>query len=254
MQPEKPQVIYGRKPILDALLAGQRFEKLLMQKGAEGEELQRIKSAAAQQQLSVQFVPKEKLDYITRPHSRGKEVNHQGVFGLVALIDYCSVDDLLNLAQSKGEDLLLVALDGVTDVRNFGAIARSAECLGAHGMLLAEDFSAPVNAEALKASAGALTRLAVCREKSLSSSIKYLKANGIQIVAADMHGSVAAEQYEWKQPVVIVMGAEGSGVSPTIRKWCDAAVHIPMKGTTESLNVGVSAAIILYEALRQRSK
>ncbi|MFN8276267.1 MAG: 23S rRNA (guanosine(2251)-2'-O)-methyltransferase RlmB [Chitinophagales bacterium] len=249
---EQSQAVYGRKPLLDALTAGKRFEKIWMQKGIEGEDLQRIKSAASQLGLSIQFVPKEKIDFLARPHSKGKEANHQGVFGIAALIDYCSVDDILNSAQQAGEHLLLVALDGVTDVRNFGAIARSAECLGAHGILVAEDFSAPVNAEAIKISAGALSRIPVARERNLSSAIKYLKANGIVVMAADMEGAVALPEFDFKQPVVVVMGAEGAGVSPTVRKWCDGAIAIPMKGKTESLNVSVSAGIILYEIARQR--
>jgi 23S rRNA (guanosine2251-2'-O)-methyltransferase len=247
-------IVYGRKPLADALEAGKRFDKLLIQRELSGEEISRIKSLAAVNGVPIQFVPEEKLDRTAGRPKDGKTANHQGVLGFLSLVEYHTIDDAIHVAHSKGENPLFVMCDGVTDVHNMGAIARSAECLGAHALLLPEGGTAQVNGEAIKASAGALTQIIVCREKNPVTALKLLKAHGLTIFAADMKGAIPASEADFAVPCVIIMGAEGFGISPLVLRYCDTHIAIPMTGKTESLNVSVSAGIILYEAMQQRSR
>lgn len=243
--------IFGRKPIIEAITAGKRFDKILLLKGATGDEIKTIQNLARQSETPVQNVPKEKLESVARKYSKFKEPNHQGVLGFLSMIDYYSLDDVMNKALSSGKNPLFVVLDGVTDVGNFGAIARSAECLGADAIVVPAQGAAQINAEAMKASAGALNKILVCREKSLLTAIKFLKASGVKVFGADMKGEDVSN-LDWNIPAAIVLGSEGYGISSEILKQCDTKVSIPMSGTTESLNVSVSAGIILYEAARHR--
>jgi 23S rRNA (guanosine2251-2'-O)-methyltransferase len=251
MMKPRENIIYGRKPLLDAITDGKRLDRVLIQKGLAGEEITRIKSACAQHGINIQFVPVEKIDRVAgRP--QGKEANHQGVIGFLAMVEYYSLDDVIHYAHERQEDPLLLILDGVTDVHNIGAIGRSAECFGVHGLVVPETGSAQINPEAIKASAGALTKINICREKSLVTAVKYLKAHGIRIFGADMHGAKAIAEVDFNMPCAIVMGAEGEGISEPILRLCDENIKIPMRGQTESLNVSVSAGVILYEAVKQR--
>lgn len=245
--------IFGRLPIIEAFKSGKRFDKILVLKNASGDDLRNIFALAKESETPVQSVPKEKLDAVAKKYSKFREANHQGVIGFLSIIDYYTLDDVLHNIYAKGETPLLVMLDGVTDVGNFGAIARSAECLGAHALVVPTQGSAQINAEAMKTSAGALNNLLVCREKSLITAVKYLKVNGIRIFGTEMAGSSVISKTDFKVPCVIVMGNEGDGVSKEILKLCDEKVRIPMTGKTESLNVSVSAGIILYEILKQRT-
>lgn len=254
MQPKPHFCIFGRKPLLEAFAAGKRFDKILVLKNAGGEEIQAIREQARQHDVPVQSVPKEKLDGVARKYSKFKEANHQGVLGFVSIIDYHTLDDVLHHVLSDGKNPLLLVLDGITDVGNFGAIARSAECLGAHAIIVPAQGSAQINAEAMKASAGALNRLLVCREKSLVTAVKYLKASGVKIFATDMKDAVTVNEADFTIPCAIVLGSEGEGVSSELMKLCDEKVSIPMQGQTESLNVSVSAGIVLYEAAAQRRR
>ncbi len=243
--------IFGRKPVIEAITAGKRFDKILMLKGATGDEIKTIQNLARQTETPVQSVPKEKLESVARKYSKYKEANHQGVLGFLSMVDYYSLDDVMNNALSRGKNPLFVVLDGVTDVGNFGAIARSAECLGADAVVIPAQGAAQINAEAMKASAGALNKIFVCREKSLFTALKFLKASGVKVYGADMKGQ-AVSQVDWNVPVAIVLGSEGYGISAELLKICDDKISIPMSGTIESLNVSVSAGIILYEAARNR--
>lgn len=243
--------IFGRKPVIEAITAGKRFDKILMLKGATGDEIKTIQNLARQTETPVQSVPKEKLESVARKYSKYKEANHQGVLGFLSMVDYYSLDDVMNNALSRGKNPLFVVLDGVTDVGNFGAIARSAECLGADAVVIPAQGAAQINAEAMKASAGALNKIFVCREKSLFTALKFLKASGVKVYGADMKGQ-AVSQVDWNVPAAIVLGSEGYGISAELLKICDDKISIPMSGTIESLNVSVSAGIILYEAARNR--
>lgn len=244
--------IFGRKPVIEAFSTGKRFDKILVLKGAMGEDIKNIQALVKQHDTPVQYVPKEKIESVLRKYFPGKELNHQGIVGFLSIIDYYSIDDVLNHAYSKAQSPLLVVLDGVTDVGNFGAIARSAECFGAHALVVPATGSAQINAEAIKASAGSLNRILVCREKSIVMAVKLLKANGIKVYGTDMKNAVPPAKADLKEPVALIMGAEGSGLTPDVAKLCDGMIAIPMSGETESLNVSVAAGIILYEAMNQR--
>ncbi len=244
--------IFGRKPILEAFKAGKRFDKILLLKNASGDDVREIGILARQVDTPVQHVPKEKLESIVSKYSKHKEANHQGVIGFLAMIDYHTIDDVIHHVLSKGENPLLLILDGITDVGNFGAIARSAECLGAHALILPTQGAAQINSEAMKTSAGALNKILVCREKSLVTTIKYLKANGLHIFGTSLQDSSELSVADFTIPCAIVVGAEGEGISKEVLKLCDETLRIPMTGTTQSLNVSVSAGIVLYEAQKQR--
>ena len=245
--------IFGRKPVLEAFKAGKRFDKILLLKNMNtGDELREIYKLAKDTETPVQNVPKEKLEAVAQKYSRHREANHQGVIGFLSIIDYYSLDDVLHQIYGKGETPLFVILDGVTDVGNFGAIARSAECLGAHALVVPAQGSAQINAEAMKTSAGALNNILVCREKSLVTAINYLKENGIRIFGTDKHKATDIGKIDFTVPCAIVLGSEGDGISKEVMRLCDERVMIPMKGETESLNVSVSAGIVLYEVSRKR--
>lgn len=242
---KKSNIIYGRKPILDLLAAGEKVEKLLLQKDNSGPEINQIKSMAAQNGITIQFVPREKIEKVVglRP---GKTIVHQGIVAFLPVIDYVSIEDIIHFAHQKNEDPLILILDRITDVHNFGAIARSAECFGVHGIIVPDGGSAQINPEAVKASAGALLKMNIAKEKSLLTAIKYLKASGITILGTDMKGADSIEAIDFNIPCAIVMGAEGAGISFQVQKYLDKNFKIPMKGTTESLNVSVSAGITLF--------
>lgn len=244
--------IFGRQPIIEAFAAGKRFDKILILKNAGGEEMSVIEKKARETDCPVQRVPKEKLENIVQKYSKYKEANHQGVVGFLSMIDYYSVDDVLHSVYTKGETPLFVILDGITDVGNFGAIARSAECLGAHALVIPTIGSAQINAEAMKASAGALNKILVCREKNLLNSIKFLKDNGIRIFGTEMKGATEISKADFSVPCAVVLGSEGDGISKEVMKLCDEKIKILMSGSTESLNVSVSAGIILYEISKTR--
>lgn len=243
--------VFGRKPILDAMREGKRFDKILLLKTATGDEPKQIQQIAREQDVPVQLVPKEKLEGIVRKYSKHKEANHQGVIGFLSMIEYQQLEDVIHYVLEQGKNPLLLILDGITDVGNFGAIARSAECFGASALVIPSTGAAQINAEAMKTSAGALNNIYVCREKSLSMAVKFLKANGFRVYAAHMKGTNIAEA-DWQLPVAVIMGSEGDGVSGELRKLSDEMITIPTIGQTESLNVSVSAGVILYEVMKGR--
>jgi len=239
------QLIYGRQPILEALDEKKGFDKLFVQKGAQGEEIMSIRQRAGELSIPVKTVPLEKLNRLTRK-------NHQGVAGFIALINYYRIEDVLALTYENGGIPLFLLLDGVTDVRNFGAIARSAACYGVHAVIIPFANSAAVNAEAMKASAGALNKIHVCRENP-AQAIHYLQLNGIRILASDLKADKTITETDLTSPSVIVIGAEDRGVSQNILQQADERFAIPMSGLMDSLNVSVATGIILYELNRQRS-
>ena len=244
--------VFGRMPIIETFKAGKRFDKILLLKGAFTDEIKEIQNFAKLSETPVQSVPKEKLDAVAKKYGKYKDANHQGVIGFLSMIDYYTIDDVLHNVYAKGETPLFLILDGITDVGNFGAIARSAECLGAHALIIPSQGSAQINSEAMKTSAGALNNILVCREKSLVIAIKLLKANGVKIYGTDMVKATELSKANFKEPCALVLGSEGIGMSNEIAKLCDEKVRIPMTGKTESLNVSVSAGIVLYEIAKQR--
>lgn len=230
---------------MEALGKGERPEKVLIQQGLSGENYQQLFQVIRQEKIPFQMVPVEKLNRVTRK-------NHQGVIAFISLITYQPLHQLLPMIYDRGEFPLLVLLDRVTDIRNLGAIARSAECFGAHALVIPEKGSAPVNADAIKTSAGALSRIPVCREGNTLETLAFLKESGIRVVAASEKSREMAFRADLKGPLAILMGSEDKGISTTLLKMADRVLSIPMAGKTASLNVSVAAGILLYEAYRQR--
>ena len=237
-------LIFGIRPVVEAIEAGREFEKLYIRKGAEGQLMTELRDLCLRHRVRVQEVPVEKLNRLTRG-------NHQGVVAQIAAIAYVQLDDILERVPDD-ETPLVVVFDGVTDVRNFGAIARSAECAGAHGLIAPLKNSAPVNAEAIRASAGALTTIPVCRVGSIRNTIKTLQAEGFQVVAATEKSRKLLYDADLRRPTALVMGAEETGISKEVLKLCDERLAIPLIGRIESLNVSAAAAVMLFEVVRQR--
>lgn len=237
-------IVFGIRPVAEAVESGKQIEKIYIRKGAEGQLMSDLRDLCLRHRLRVQEVPVEKLNRLTRG-------NHQGVVAQIAAIDYVELQDILDRVP-EDETPLIVMFDGVTDVRNFGGIARSAECAGAHGIITSLKSSAPVNAEAMKTSAGALSRIPVCRVGSIRNTIKALQAEGFQVVAATEHSRKLMYDADLRKPTVIIMGSEENGISKEALKLCDEQLAIPLIGAIESLNVSAAAAVMLFEVVRQR--
>ncbi len=262
-EPKNENIIFGIHPVREALESGSKIEKIYIRRdshsdkrrferikgtdfGADSETLLSIADYADARGIPVQNVPTEKLDRLTH------RANHQGVVAVVAPIDYVELTNLIECLKGNDKPALLIVMDNVTDVRNFGAIARSAECAGADGIIMSAKNSAPVNGEAIRSSSGALTRIPVCRVGSLRNSLKTLQSNGIQLVAATEKSQTLIYESSLTGPIAIIMGSEDRGISVEVLKLCDQKLAIPILGNVESLNVSAAAAVMLYEAVRQR--
>lgn len=237
--------IFGMHPLMEAIQSGKQPEKVLIQKGLKGDNYQKLFSLIREKKIPFQMVPVEKLNRVTRK-------NHQGIIAQMPSIEYVKLENILPGIFESGETPLLVLLDGITDVRNLGAIARSAECAGADAIIIPEKGSASVSADAIKASAGALNRIPVCKETHILQSIAFIQECGIRVIACDSKGKSNLYNEDLSVPVAVIMGSEDKGVSPAARQVADKVVEIPMKGKTGSLNVSVATGIVLFEALRQR--
>ena len=244
---DKTQYIYGIHAVLEALDAGKDIDKILMSKTLNDETAKEISERARQLRIPVQRVPVQKIDRITRR-------NHQGVLALMAAVTYYRVEDLVPQLFDEGENPFIVVLDGVTDVRNFGAVARTCDCAGVSAIVIPDRESVSVNADAVKTSAGALNYLPVCREHNLVSAIKLLRDSGFKIVGTSDKNATPYTDADYTGPVAIVLGAEDKGISPEIMKLCDTRVLIPEFGHINSLNVSVAGGIMIYEVVRQRLK
>ncbi|MFN3557056.1 MAG: 23S rRNA (guanosine(2251)-2'-O)-methyltransferase RlmB [Bacteroidales bacterium] len=238
--------IFGIRPILESLEAGNIPEKILIQKGLTGQSFQQLFQQVRKLEIPYQMVPVEKLNSITRK-------NHQGVIAQVAMIAYHKLEQVIPGIYEKGETPLLVLLDRITDVRNLGAIARSAECAGAHALVIPEKGSATVTADAIKTSAGALSRLPVCRERELLESISFLQHSGIKVVACTEKAANPVFKANLTGPLALIMGSEDKGISTACLRMADDQVSIPQAGKTASLNVSVAAGVVLFEILRQKN-
>jgi 23S rRNA (guanosine2251-2'-O)-methyltransferase len=237
--------IYGLHPVTEAIKSGKEIDRIFFKKGMQGSFSVELLQLAKEYQIPFQFVPQEKLDRITRK-------NHQGVIAMISQISYDSLENLVQMVFEQGKTPLFLILDGITDVRNFGAISRTAECAGVHGIIIPMQGSAQINEEAVRTSAGALLRIPVCREKSLKSTATFLRESGITLVAATEHAKEYCFNYEYTGPVAIIMGSEETGISPELLRICDQMVKIPMQGEISSLNVSVAAGVLLFEVVRQR--
>ncbi|OJV52209.1 MAG: 23S rRNA (guanosine(2251)-2'-O)-methyltransferase RlmB [Bacteroidetes bacterium 43-16] len=241
----KNRLIIGRKPLIEALKQAADIEKIFILKSATGEELAVIKNLARQLDITLSFVPSEKLDKFT-------QANHQGVVAIAGLIKYQPLQGVIDQVVDAGNVPLFVLLDGITDTRNLGAIARSAFSFGAQALIIPSSNNAAVTEEGIKTSAGALEKLPVCRVASVQQAIDTLKLNGIQIVATTLETPREISEVPLNEPIAIVMGAEDTGVSPYVLKTADHLVKIPMSDQFDSLNVSVAAGIMLYQTFIQR--
>lgn len=238
-------LLIGRKPVLEALQQGTTIEKIFLLRSATGPEIIAIRQLAKDRNIPISQVPVEKLSNLTK-------AQHQGVVAWTSLLSYIDLQDAISHVVDQGQTPLFVLLDGVTDVRNVGAIARTALCCGAQGLILPTSSSASLTEDAIKTSAGALRNIMLCRIPSVPQAIDVLRLNGIQVLGTQMKGSVPVYEADFSGPSCIVMGAEDTGISNDVKKRADAFIRIPMAGTFDSLNVSVATGMILYEALRQR--
>ena len=244
-QREEESLIFGLRPIIEAIHAGKQIDKLYIQTGLKGDLNTEMMHLLRERQISFQFVPLEKLNQITKK-------NHQGVVGYISIIAYQKIADILPPILLANKIPLLLILDRITDVRNFGAIVRTAECAGVNAIIIPDAGSARINADAIKTSAGALHKIPVCRENNLKQTIDYLKENGLHIISCTEKASDYYYQVDFTEPAAIIMGSEENGISNELIQKSDAKVKIPMMGKISSLNVSVAAGIILFEAVSQR--
>ncbi len=238
--------IFGIRAVIEAIEAGKEIEKILIQRGIAGELFNQLRKVLKGTDIPFQMVPPEKIKRLTSK-------NHQGVIAFVSEVTYYRSEDLLPRVFEEGKTPLVLLLDRVTDVRNFGAIARSAECAGVDFIIIPSRGAAQINADAIKTSAGALHRIPVCRENNLKDTLNYLKEYGLQVFACHEKTDHLIYSANLKGPTAIVMGSEENGISAEYLKLCDGAIKIPMPGNTASLNVSVATGIVLFEVIRQRS-
>lgn len=246
MPEEAEGQLEGRNALTEALRSGRTIDKVFIASGETDRALQRLAAQAKEAGAVVVPVDRRKLDAMSTTHA------HQGVIALAAAREYATLDDLLENAADKGEAPLLVICDELTDPHNLGAILRSAECVGAHGVIIPKRRSVGLTATVAKASAGAVEYMPVARVTNINAAIADLKEKGVWIFGTAAEGSIPMYQADLTIPAAIVIGNEGSGMSPLVRKNCDVTVHIPMKGNISSLNASCAASVLLYEALRQR--
>ncbi|MDP3436585.1 MAG: 23S rRNA (guanosine(2251)-2'-O)-methyltransferase RlmB, partial [Bacteroidales bacterium] len=237
--------IFGIHPVLEALDSKKKIEKVLFRQGLEGPQFRILLDKLRDRGIQVQFAPVEKLNYLTRS-------NHQGVIAFLANVDYVTLEEMNSDAEKSGTKPLILILDGISDVRNFGAIARSAECAGAHGIIVPAKGSATVSADSVKTSAGALLRIPVAKVSNIREAIYFLKESGYQIVATTERAEKSIYQTSFTGATAIILGSEERGVSGSSLTLSDIQVKIPMAGSIGSLNVSAAASVILFEVLRQR--
>ncbi|MDN5200722.1 23S rRNA (guanosine(2251)-2'-O)-methyltransferase RlmB [Fulvivirgaceae bacterium BMA10] len=244
---DKQEIIFGTRAIIEAIRAGKEIEKLLIQKGLKNELISELVSIASSHKIPFTKVPIEKLNRITRK-------NHQGAICFLSAITYASLDNIINACFEKGKSPFIILLDRITDVRNLGAIARSAECAGVDALVVPDKGNAQITSDAMKTSAGALNFLPVCREHNLKSTIQYLKDSGVHVLACTEKTDQLIYASDLNQPVAILLGSEENGISPEYLKLASACAKIPLHGNIASLNVSVAAGIAIFETVRQRGQ
>lgn len=238
--------IFGIRAVIEAIESGKEVEKILIKKGLGGDLFKELFDKIREYRLPFQYVPMEKINRITRK-------NHQGVLAFISPVTFYDLENLLPSLFEGGKNPLILVLDQVTDVRNFGAIVRTAECAGVNAVIIPEKGAARINADAVKTSAGALHFVPVCRTKDLRKSILFLKESGLKIAAATEKATTNYTQADLTAPTAIVMGSEEKGIEQQILNLADAQLQIPIHGKIESLNVSVAAGLLVYEAVRQRT-
>jgi 23S rRNA (guanosine2251-2'-O)-methyltransferase len=242
---EKLDMIYGTRAVIEAIAAGKEIDKVMIQSGLSNDLVKELITVARNNNVPITFVPAEKLKRISTK-------NHQGVICLLSVVSFASVDDLIYRAYNEGREPFFLILDRVTDVRNFGAIVRTAECAGVDGIILPDKGSVPITSDAMKTSAGALNHLPICREKDLKKTIQLLHDNGIRVVACTEKTERSIYQLNLTGPITVILGSEEDGISDILLRQADELAQIPLKGKIGSLNVSVAAGIALYEVVRQK--
>ena len=238
-------VIYGLRPVMEAIEGGVRIDRVLLQNGLTGALATQLKASIRDKGIPFQFVPEEKLNRMARG-------NHQGVAALISPIPFHDAMELIPSLMESGKTPLVLLLDHITDVRNFGAIVRTAECAGVDAVVVPDHGSAQIGNDAVKTSSGALLRVPVCRESNLKTILNLAHQCGMQVVAATEKGASDYLEVDFTRPTLLIMGAEETGISPELLKMSDIRAKLPVMGQVQSLNVSVAAAVFMYEALRQR--
>ena len=238
--------IFGIRPIIEAIQSGKTIDKLFIQKGLHNNLFAELWKLVRLRRINYKHVPIEKINRLTRK-------NHQGVFAFISPIDFHKIEDIIPTLYEEGKNPLILVLDRITDIRNFGAICRTAECAGVNAILIPEQNTAAINADAIKTSAGALHKIILCRTWNLKIALQFLKNSGIQIIACTEKTEETIYKANYKNPTAIIIGSEENGISPEFIKISDAKTKIPMYGKIGSLNVSVATGIILYEVIRQRN-
>lgn len=244
-RPKKSSLVIGRKAVLEALTNGGHLDRIYLDTKALGADINEIKKLASQLAVPVNYVPTAKLNGFNI-------TNHEGVVAQIAKVQYQNLQDVISFVVENGEVPLLLILDGITDIRNIGGIARTALCCGVHAIIIPDKGVGALNEDAILTSAGALEQIPVCRVNSLMKAIDELHLNGIKVYASEMKAEKNIGEIDFKEPSAIVMGSEEKGIYPALMKICDEKIKIPMRSDFESLNVSVATGMILYEAMKQR--
>ncbi len=243
---KEKEMIFGIRAVMEAVEAGKDIDKVLVKRELSGDLFMELQQLLRTYEIPLQKVPLERIDRITRK-------NHQGVIAFTSAVTYQKLEDILPMLYEEGKNPFIIVLDGVTDVRNFGAIARTCEVAGVHAIVIPARGSVTVNADAIKTSAGALHTIPVCREQNLKEAITFLKNSGVKVVAATEKAARFYTDSDFAVPTAIVMGAEDTGVAAEHLRVSDELVKIPQSGTIQSLNVSVAAGVLIYEVIRQRT-
>jgi 23S rRNA (guanosine2251-2'-O)-methyltransferase len=239
-------MIFGTRAVMEAIRAKREIEKIFIQTGLTNDLIKELINTAKDYNVPFQFVPQQKLNHLSTK-------NHQGVICLLSAVQYASVENLIDKAYAEGREPFFLILDRVTDVRNFGAIARTAEGAGLDAIVMGDKGNAPITGDAVKTSAGALSYLPVCREHDLKKALKFLKENGMQIIACTEKAEKTIYEMDFKSPTALILGSEEDGISPELLREADHLAKIPMKGKISSFNVSVAAGISIYEVIRQKN-
>mgnify|MGYP006125837129 CR=1 FL=1 len=244
--PEEKNYIFGIRAIIEAIEAGKTIDKLFIQKGLHNDLFTELWKLVRLKRINYKHVPLEKINRLTKK-------NHQGVFAFISPIDFYNIEDVIPTLYEEGKNPLILVLDRITDIRNFGAITRTAECAGVDAILIPEQNAAAINADAIKTSAGALHKIIVCRTWNIKLALQFMKDSGIKLIACTEKTQDNMYKPDYTPPTAIIIGSEEDGISPEFLKMSDARVKIPMNGKIASLNVSVATGVILYEVIRQRN-
>jgi 23S rRNA (guanosine2251-2'-O)-methyltransferase len=242
---EQKEMMFGTRAVIEAIKAGRDIEKIFIQAGLNNDLAKELITLAKSRGVPFTFVPLPKLNSLSTK-------NHQGVICMLSAVQFAPLENIIDKIYSEGREPFFLILDRITDVRNFGAIARTAECAGLDGIIIGDSGNAPITGDAMKTSAGALSYLPVCRTSNMKKTIQYLKESGIQVIACTEKADKALYELDFKAPVALIVGSEEDGISSQLLKEADHVVKIPMRGKIESLNVSVATGIAIYEVLRQK--